>query len=271
LLADAVVKLAAAALAVLLVADRGNGQTIEPDARLQGAIANAGRARDQRELEAKLGELAALGGKDFEKLVPQLVYFLMHTSDSHEAMLPAVIADRMHISDVQMAAGLVPYLGAKDEKLRGELDNLLAGIDDKEQGARRDFTAYAVILRRKPDAPPLALVRYMYRVDPDAAIDTMADVDPPPAAERTTLFAARDRIGALRAHRAAGAIVEPAEIDAARTAIAELARHRRWWARLYAAGALNALSELRARELVQSLRKDPHELVRDAANAIPMV
>jgi hypothetical protein len=265
------VKLRAAALAaVLLVAGSARGQTIEPDTRLQSAIAAAGSARSQQALEERLRGLAALGGKDYEKLVPQLVYFMMHQSDSHGAMLPAVIADRMHISDVQMASGLVPYLDTSDEKLRAELDNLLGGIDDKELAARRDFTAYAEILKRSRNAPPLALVRYMYRVDADAAFDTLAGVDEPTVDERTPLFAARDRIAALRAHRAAGAVVEAAEIRAAQVAVAELARHPRWWARLYAAGALNALAELRTAELIEGLHKDSHPLVRDAASALPI-
>ena len=193
---------------------------------------------------------------------------MMHQTDAHDAMLPAVIADRLHISDVQMAAALVPYLETPDEKLHAELDNLLGGIDDKQPDGRRDFTAYAEILRRDRDAPPFALVRYMYRVDPDAALGAFAEIDATAPEKHAEILAARDRVAALRAQRAAGAIVAADERATTRATLAGLARRPEWWARLYAVTAMGVLPGLRTPELVKVLGEDRHQLVRDAAKAL---
>ena len=75
-------------------------------------------------------------------------------------------------------------------------------------------------------------------------------------------------MAALRAQRAAGAIVAADERAAARAALAGLARRPEWWARLYAVTAMGILPELRTPELVKVLGEDRHQLVRDAAKAL---
>lgn len=259
----------AAALAVFICfcfAAGALAQTIQPDAKLQAAIARSAEAKSEEEFEKHLRGLAEQGGKDFALLVPQLVYSLMQLTDAREAMIAAVIADRLSISDVQFAAALVPYLDTSDERLRAQLDNLLGGIDHEDPSKPRDFTAYAEILRRDRERPPFPLVRYMVRVDPETALDTLNEVYEVPPGTRDAIRAARTPVANLRSRRASGATPPADELTAARRSVAELARRPEWWVRLYVVSAIADVPELRAPEILAGLRQDPHELVRSAAS-----
>ncbi len=100
-------------------------EQITPDATIQAQIAAAAAAKTDSELQTALAELKQSGGADYEKLVPQLVYVLMHSKDDRSAMISGVIVDRLDISPSQLRRALEPYRMTKDPQLKRQIENLL--------------------------------------------------------------------------------------------------------------------------------------------------
>ena len=70
-----------------------------------------GHSRDELQV------LAEMGGPDYEKLIPQLLYYSVYGTDPagkhdlKEGMALAGVSDLLKISQNQIATALLPYLG----------------------------------------------------------------------------------------------------------------------------------------------------------------
>lgn len=118
-------------VAVLAIARRHDESRarIVPDVPRQEAIAAVAHAKDPAALDAALEPLRAEARDDFARLIPQLVYVLMHARDDREAMVAGVIVDRLRITPAQLRAALEPYRQSSDPLLRAQVLNLLGEED----------------------------------------------------------------------------------------------------------------------------------------------
>ena len=152
----------------------GNGKTmsgdqeITPDPEIQAQIRCITSAIDNSE-EAKkqLEKLKQMVAGQYEKLVPQVIYYTINTKgDIYDAMAGAIIFSALQISKETIVGAIVPYLGTSDFKLKKELEEYLDGIDTPHTLGPRDYSYYESFIKEKKKNPPLPLIQYMYQKSP---------------------------------------------------------------------------------------------------------
>ncbi|MFN8643038.1 MAG: hypothetical protein U0802_15805 [Candidatus Binatia bacterium] len=222
---------------------------ITPDPVVQSAIAAVPAAKSAAEMDAALAALRTSVRGDADRLVPQLLYFSMRATDVRAAMSAGVVIDRLQISTDALLHAIAPYLDTNDPPLQRQLSGLLDAIDEAPEGAARDFSRYAVLLRAHASNPPVALVIHMVHADPDLALATLAETSISDGAARAAL---------LRAAKGS----DDAAVDS-------LVGDPAWWVRLFVVARLQREPHLRSAGRVQRLRADAHPAVRAAANDLP--
>lgn len=114
-----------------------------------------------------------------------------------------------------------------------------------ERNGRIDDRVVHYLIRRWPDQAILELTRYFVTDQEDM---------------KRVLLAYRELDNhAWKQDRSLAAKPEPDEV----AAVITLANHEQWWLRLYAARMLHRYHELRTPAVVQKLREDSHQLVRN--------
>ena len=219
--------------------------SIVPDAQLQAAIAKIPAAQSAEALKTVLDELKASSNADYDKLVPQLLYFSAKGADVREGMTAGVVIDRLQISQEQMLRAITPYLDTKDPALGRELSNLLGAIDEVEGQQSRDFSLYSSLLQQERDCPPPVLVAHMLDSAPEAAIGVLANA----------LLEDGDTSRALMVSAK----------SKTRKDVEQLSRSQHWWVRYYTVARMRRDPTVLTEDQVQRLRDDPHPTVRAAA------
>lgn len=236
-----------------------------PDAAMQAGIRRLLAAQSAEDQRAALEALRAGAGAEHGLLVPQLFLFTRQATDTRDAMLLGFVLERLAIPDEHVVRALVPLLESGDAGVRAALGNVLSEYEHRSVDRGADFSIYRPLLEQGLSP---GLVRHLFEVDPGAALLALTRVQvTDPAELRALLWAEHEVADALWKLRFGFRARE----DLARTepgALAELdllARHPRWWARLFAAriGSLERALAVRLEEL----RRDEHALVREAAAA----
>lgn len=238
-----------------------------PDPALQAGIRRLLAAPGAKEQREALEALRAGGGKEHELLVPQLFLFSHRATDTREAMLLGVVLAELAIPPAHVVRALVPLLEDADRPLRQALGNVLSEYEDRSLDRGASFTIYGPLLEREP---PLGLVRHLFETDPGAALLALARAQVVDAAELRPLLWAEHEVEDLLWRVRFGFIQRTELVRAAPEALEQLellARHPRWWARLYAAAIANAEPALGAAARVEELRRDDHPLVRALSGA----
>jgi hypothetical protein len=119
------------------------------------------------DLPARLEALKGFAGDDPAGLVQQLLLFSLHAQDTRAAMLPGAVIKALDLSAADLAAGLVPVLEDRDEKVRAKVRNWLGQVEIKDDGAGRglDFSTYRAYLQARAGQGCDSLVRYMWSRD----------------------------------------------------------------------------------------------------------
>ena len=202
-------------------------------------------------------------------LVPQLVYYSMHGEDVLESMAFELAVHFLNFADrleeATIASALMPYLATRDPELKKEITGYLSHIEDWRNG-RPDYSHYRSLVaaaERAREALPRPLIRYMYESDPGMAVLSVM---------RASMLRNRSEVKLILCaeHLVADVLwkwqygflergtVEPQAVEALR----ELARHPRWWARLYVAEIMRQYSQFRTDDLIEALLLDRDESVR---------
>lgn len=239
----------------------------QPDPAMQASlrgVLGASSAEDQRRM---LEALRAKAGQAHELLVPQLFWFSQQATDTREAMLLGFVLAELRIPAEHVVRALAPMLEADDRALRAALGNVLCEYEHRSIERGADFTPYRALLEQGL-AP--GLVRHLYATDPGAALLAVARADVrDPAELRALLWAEHAVADALWKLR--HGFLAPGELArAAPEALAQvefLARHPRWWARLYAAQIAGQEPAMVPEARLEELRRDEHPLVREVAAA----
>lgn len=226
------------------------------------AADESGRAAALEKLRGAVREPAAL--------IPQLVYFSAHASNTRDGMAAGGLLTGLQFSEREIIQALIPLLGVDDARFQKSARGILGALEGRTDERTPDFSIYRDFVEdalRANQQPPEAFIRYLYEADPGQALLLMMRAsgvrDPQRLkailwAEHTvadTLW--RQRFGFLQRHEA---------LPAALQEIEKLAGDRDWWARLYAAAVIRQHSALRPKGALEALRADPHPLVRDLAS-----
>lgn len=244
----------------------------EPDRAIQAAVADVAYATTESEQQKHLARLRSLGGERFQKLVPQLVFYVSHADNLREKLVSAFVVEKLRIQDGQIVAALVPHLDAKDERFRKEVRQL---IRDLEKGLRdaphqlEHLSGFIANAARNGTWPDAALVQFIYQRRPDVGLQNMAQVymdDNIPEWRKITWSQHIVEEAIWRKEHGYTARFEEVRPDAANE-LRALAEHTQWWVRLYAAEILRGHPEFRTPELLERLKKDEQKLVRQAISA----
>ncbi len=245
--------------------------TFEPDPETQKLINKVayttGGKKEGEAFFETLDLLTKRGGKNYSKLVPNLVYYLSRGKDVQEGMAPGIIIQFLGISEGQILSALLPYVGAEDELFRINLERLIV---EMEPGFREQHGFKYIYLRGYADQgelPPRNAVEFLYRKGPGAALLTMTKAYySGPETDRTRAIRWAEysvrHVLALKRFNKKGKLTE-ASRDAV-AALDELSKDNEWWVRLYVAEILSQHSEFRTQEMVDRLQGDKDELVRQA-------
>jgi hypothetical protein len=236
------------------------------DPRSQAAIAEAvsAVARQEPEASARLESLRALGRDARGPLLLQLAIFLRDATGTEQSMAGALVFHELRFTPREKLDAIVPGLDAAGPEMRRVLTEMLSTVD-RPQGGEPDFRVYEETIRARGDSPPEGLILYMCGVSPEATLESLERVyggasprSPAASGALTTLRAS------LSESKRTGSVDATAK---ARAALDTIGRDPAWWRRLYAASVLRAHPELAGEVLISRLTRDPHPLVRRAAQA----
>jgi hypothetical protein len=244
------------------------GDEIIAEASLQAAIKSFAEASNRAEADARMGRIRTLYGRDYGRLIDQLLLYDATSGDTENARsCVGRILEDARIPKEAAVTALVIHLDSADQSVQRMVRSLLRGYEDRSATRPPDFSAYRAIIEtavRAGKEPSDSLVKFMYETDPGTALLTMMRGyqlrDPN---EMKPILWAEHVIADMFWKRQFG-FLAPQEVPAATVnELDALSRHERWWVRLYVAELLHCHSELRRPEMFDRLREDRHPVVRE--------
>lgn len=238
---------------------------LRPDAELQTRIEQAVVAVVQQDDAAaeRIEALRDLARGRRGALLLQLALYLKEAGGTERSMGGALVLHHLGFTPEEKLETVLPYLDTGDPGLRRVFAEILGTIDRKEGGAP-DFRFYEAWLSKENRSPPPALIRYLYEVSPDAALDSMARIY---GGESVGHGESANRVGDLREllrRRDTSMTWSTKHRARAVAALETLSRDPAWWVRLYAAAVVKANPDLATPASKSRLESDPDPLVRAA-------
>ncbi|MDI6748490.1 MAG: hypothetical protein QMD17_15240 [Rhodocyclaceae bacterium] len=177
-------------------------------------------------------------------LVQQVMLYLRFRATTEERGYGAIIImNMMDVDKTTKIKAAMPLLDASDIEWQKIADAVLSTTDmDSACADGVDFSLYDGILRETPTMPPAALIRYMYKRNPQAAVVTAARIFGQNVPETEV------------AAKAKGGVKESADYFAGRS---------EWWAHLYVTETMKKQPHLRDAAILKKLEKDDHPLVKE--------
>lgn len=225
-------------------------------------------APEKLEAVGTLSELRNKPGE--EELFRQLFYFSSTHKEIEDVTLYTMVLTHryLRISDFTVIRVVMPYLYSENMWVRHTAREFLeAVIGSWDAGIQTciDYSDLEYVLDRNIDGPELMLVRFMYELSPgDGVLAMRKNFSDKPEQYRDVLWAEHVVSDAVwkRKHRFEDkfAQVKPEAI----AELKKLSKHEAWWARLYVADILKRYRHFRTPEVVEQLKIDEHELVREA-------
>lgn len=242
-------------------------EALRLDPGIQAEIRAVLEAKDLAAWRLALDTLEASAGPGHGRLVPQLFLFSRRATDTREAMFFGVVRRELRLPDEHIVRALVPLLEAPDTALRRDLGGVLSEYEGRSAERGADFSVYRPYFQVDP---PLGLARHLFETDPDAALLALARARGTEPGELRGLLWAQHEVADARWKLLHGYLA-PEELTRAEAGalgeLAGLARHPRWWARLYAARVALEEPAMRAAARLDALVEDAHPLVRECARA----
>jgi len=263
---------------------------IEPQQEIQDQIQ---RTLDAFEKETERGchelkELKVLANDD-AKLVKQLAYFAEHLVKGEpgiEVLKVRYLLDHLDIRASVIIATLAPYLDAEDEELRSLVQDWFQfhdkarapgpGLPPLQPVNYSDYEKYVQDRLTLNQPLPEAFVKYIFDALPGNALLAIAFAnyeahadhegqEPTPRDTQTSDIIWAEHIISDAIWRRINGFDERFE-EINQEAVAELeklSKHDAWWVRLYVAEIVKQHPELGAEGVVERLRQDKYELVRE--------
>ena len=148
--------------------------------------------------------------------------------------------------------------------------NLLRYAAPPDPRGRKDFSHFKPYLESHASPAPAKLVLWMYEYDPAAAMWQMRDVyGANMSAEDFRALSAGEHVVSEILFRQQAGLVAPGELDQpAVDQLARLAQYRQWWVRLYVANVLLKNPQLRKAQVLDLLKNDADDLVKETVTRI---
>jgi len=244
-------------------------QVIQPNpeiqSRLRDLVPPLPEDTTEQEWRDRIRELGPLSGDAYDRLVPQLIYWIVYAEitggDVAEAMLPAFIITELGIGDQHIANALEPYIDTGHSRVDHEIRQMIGDIDN-----------YEVIFKgriHRDKELPRALIQHLYKRDAGRAVLTIQKAyGMNDAGQWRPVFWAEHQVSDVLwkwGYRFLDRDTVEPEAD---KALRELASHKDWWARLYVAEVMKQYPPFRSTELIEILRNDDDETVRTAIQEV---
>ncbi len=252
-----------------LASDAANEEEVEleADAAIQRSFEEMAAAPDEATFRAGLEAWLDAAKDDKSAHLLQLVWYAAHhRDDARTKGFVGTLLARLDLSPAIAAGAIAPHLDDRDPAVRDVVGRLLKGYEDRSPTRPPDFSAYRAVVEAEVRAgrePRPSLVRFMYASDAGAALLAMIRAhqlrDPE---EIKPILWAEHVVSELMWLRRYGFIERDAVDPAALQEIRNLARHERWWVRLYVAQMIGQHPELGDMGMVKTLLSDSHEVVR---------
>ena len=221
--------------------------------------------RGEENSAGRIEALRQLGGRDRRSLLLQLALYLEHSSGTEQSMAGALIVQHLAFTPEEKLQSVLPHLDGAGPGLRRVFTELLATID-RAEGGEPDYRFYETQILKGKDAPPPALIRYMYEVSPGAALASMERIYGGGPARKDAAARKLGDVQGLLARHDAGAPWSDPDLPRLRSVLESLSKDPGWWRRLYAAAILTRNPDLATAEMTRRLRSDLNTLVRDTVS-----
>jgi hypothetical protein len=247
---------------------------IVPDQDAQSRIERGiERFRDfDRSLSERWAAIGALNSlaEEHDVFLQQLFYFYIQharrqTIDADAKKATAIWFLRLFdISDVAITRAVMPFLDSQDEVMRSAARHFLeVAAAPSGFGEESSFSTFTYVLSPEPQGSELSLVSYMYEVSPSSAFLALVENSQPVGDEQRDLLWAEHVISDAvwkQKHGFDEALgqAKPMAFDQ----LQALSHNDQWWVRLYVAEVLRRYPDLGTPEMIDRLKTDEHDLVR---------
>jgi len=243
----------------------GEGRFVEkkeitPDPVIQSELKLFNNATTEEEFYGALGKLKKLGGKDYEKLIPQLMYYKTKAIDTKEAMLMGVVIEQLNISERCIVKGLMPYLGTEDLRLKHDMEEGIINSIPFEVIA----DCFLPVINQQKKDPPKSLIKYLYRRNPGKALTAIVPVYiTDDIKESYQILSSSKNISYALPENPLWTSLSPEAAKSIMKEIELLSSKDEWFIQLCIAEILRQRPQFRQEWLIEKLEKCKHPLVQE--------
>ena len=260
---------------VVIGSSRADGaprnKRIVPDPAMQAKLASVIEAKSTREMMVKLGNFSdwlVQEQIEEEEYFEQLIIY----SADHNPLtwgLSVFGPPTLRVAPSEMVKVVAPLLNMNEPRsdLQRILRDVLSYVDQTEEGECPIFEHYEDIL--SGPSPPRELARYMFQVRPHYALYSMVRVQKPAKSEIKKIVAQERLIDDSLWKRKYDFLDYGEVTPEAAAALQELAKRDEWWVQLYVIAIMERHEAFRDEQIVESLAKSQHEIVRRTAKSLP--
>ncbi len=218
-----------------------------------------------------LAEIPPFSDIDSTTIVHQLILYVLDASRENRWAAPIALSERLGLTKNDIFEAVRPLLDSGGPEVVKVVDdwalNYIEGVQRLQDTP--DYSIYRTYLSSHKEDESSSLVKKMFMKSPGTAFAVMCDVYVVDATERNHLKAVMQQIGIssiVRVPNPLGGkrIVSP-EVE---EAMQRLAKSPQWWARLYVVEVMRRTFKYSNEKLLQQLKTDANEIVRERATAI---
>ena len=241
---------------------------VTTDVAAQKAIDAVASTRDETQSQAAWQQVRARYAADQTALLQQLVLYSANATNAREKIVAGAVIDELDVPERTVVRAIVPLLDSEDAAVRRQTANVLGNYEDASAGRPPNFALYRELVAeavRRGEEPPAGLVRHLYATHPGNALLSLMRAMQVREPERLKQILWAEHVIADTLWKQEFGFLQSAETEpAARSELSKLSRDEAWWARLYAAEIMRRHEAFRSTAIVDDLRNDEHELVRES-------
>lgn len=200
------------------------------------------------EFQEKLAWLEKMVASQYERLIPELLYYSLHSTDMNITMLARLIDKLFGIPKTNILIGLLPYLDSKDKNFCKVLNDWLGYLDMCVSG-KCDFTLYETILRENKTNIPKGLIKYMYDKSPDTSLLCLANVF---SSKKETMYLKE--------------IIE--DMADKMNILNVLSKRTEWWVHLYVIEKMRKNKRLWSSEIIERMKMSKNRFVQEGLSML---
>ena len=243
-------------------------ELLQPDATVQARLAEIARtnnSKDPMEVYRAIVQLRPIAANNAEELIRQLVWYDTHKATNGE-MTTIVVLSQLPELQNHVVSTLAPLMGkTHDTKTDRHIEELLHLVEGGTGFEELNFRYYENYIRGKvggnlPFDEPF--ISYLFRRAPGQTLQSFALETFKDDRQKPFLWA-RHCVDDLLWRRQFGFVPDQQPDRAVTEQLEKMADRDEWWARLYSAEIIREHPELGNSKIVDRLKSDKNELVRN--------